>query len=264
MFKLYQARLAVCAIKVRLVLEEKGVEWEPINLNLRKGEQHQPEYLKLNPGGVVPTLIHDDEVFIESSIIMQYLDELFPEPPLMPSDPVDRARMRLWVKRVDDYLHPGCASLTYAMVHAGEMRELSKEQLEEYYKGVPNPMTRARQRAAIEMGMEAPEAVNALQFYEKAFADMETRLQTHDWLAGDSYSLADAALTPYVNRMTMLQLSPMWTESRPAITDWFERIQARPNYQKAVAAFQSDADLVPYKGLETWAWASAQKLLKAA
>lgn len=264
MFKLYQARLAVCAIKVRLVLEEKGIEWEPINLNLRKGEQHQPEYLKLNPGGVVPTLIHDDKVFIESSIIMQYLDELYPNPPLQPTDPADRARMRLWMKRVDDYLHPGNATLTYAMVHAAEMRERTPEQLEEYYKGIPNPMTRARQKAAIEMGMEAPEAINALHFYEKAFTDMEARLQSHDWLVGDAYSLADAALTPYVNRFTMLQLSPMWTESRPAVTAWFERIKARQNYVKAVANFQSEADMVPYKGLETWAWSSAQKLLRAA
>jgi len=262
MFKLYQARLAVCAIKVRLVLAEKGVEWEPINLNLRAGEQHQPEYLKLNPNGVVPTLIHEDMVFIESSVIMQYLDEIFPTPSLQPSDPVERARMRMWMKRVDEYLHPGNATLTYAMVHAAEMRTKSPQELEDYYKGVPNPITRARQKAAIELGMEAPEAIQALQFYEKAFTDMEDWLQSHDWMAGDKYSLADAALTPYVNRFRMLQLSPMWTEKRPAITAWFDRIQARQNYQDAINAFVSDADMEPYKGLEKWAWPTASKLLE--
>lgn len=264
MLKLYQGRLSVCAIKVRLVLAEKGLEWEPVNLNLRKGEQHRPDYLKLNPNGVVPTLIHDDQVFIESSVIMQYLDEICPEPPLQPPDPVARARMRVWMKRVDEILHPGNATLTYAMVHAAEMRDKSPQELEDYYKGIPNPATRARQRAAIEHGLEAPEAVQALQLYDKAFADMENWLRQHDWLAGDRYSLADVAMTPYVNRFRMLQLSPMWTDKRTAVTEWFDRIQARPNFARAISDFVSDADMKPYRGLEEWAWPRAQQLLNAA
>ena len=86
MLKLYQGRVAVCAIKVRLTMAEKGIDFEPVNLNLRAGDQHKPEYLKLNPNGVVPTLIHDDFVLIESSVIMQYLDEVFPGPLLQPVD----------------------------------------------------------------------------------------------------------------------------------------------------------------------------------
>ena len=75
---LYQNPTAVSATKVRLVLAEKNLEWEARNLDLRAGDQHKPDYLKLNPGGVVPTLVHDDRVLSESSIIMLYLDEAFP------------------------------------------------------------------------------------------------------------------------------------------------------------------------------------------
>lgn len=264
MLKLYQGRLAVCAIKVRLVLSEKGIDWEPVNLNLRAGDQHKPEYLKLNPNGVVPTLIHDDFVLIESSVIMQYLDETFPQPALQPADPKARARMRIWMKRVDEYLHPGNATLTYAMVHAVEMRSKTKEELEAYYRGIPNPATRARQRAAIERGMDSPEAVQSLQFYDKALADMDAVLARQPWLAGDSYSLADAAMTPYINRFTMLCLSDMWAQSRPNVTAWFERIKARPSYAKAITAFVTDADMKGYAGLQDWAWSKAQSLLKAA
>ena len=264
MLKLYQGRVAVCAIKVRLVLAEKGVAWEPVNLNLRAGDQHKPDYLKLNPNGVVPTLIHDELVLIESSVIMQYLEEIFPSPPLQPNDPKDRARMRIWMKRVDEYLHPGNATLTYAMVHAAEMRNKSAEELELYYRGIPNPVTRERQRAAIEQGMDAPGAVQALQLYDKAFSDMDRQLAQHPWLAGESYSLADAAMTPYINRFTMLQLSNMWTQSRPNVTAWFERIKARPSYGQAITAFVTDGDLKHYAGLENWAWSKAQSLLMAA
>jgi glutathione S-transferase len=264
MLKLYQGRTAVCAIKVRLVLAEKGLDWEPVNLNLRAGEQHKPEYLKLNPNGVVPTLIHDDFVLIESSVIMQYLDEVFPGLHLQPADAKDRARMRIWMKRVDEYLHPGNATLTYAMVHAVEMRKKSAAELEAYYRGIPNPATRERQRVAIEQGMDAPAAVQALQFYDKALADMDAQLSQHPWLAGDGYSLADAAMTPYINRFTMLSLSNMWTRSRPNITAWLERIKQRPSYDKAIAAFVTEADMKPYAGLDGWAWGKAESLLKAA
>ena len=264
MLKLYQGRTSVCAIKVRLVLAEKGLDWEPVNLNLRAGEQHRPEYLKLNPNGVVPTLIHDGFVLIESSVIMQYLDEVFPAPPLQPAGLKDRALMRLWMKRVDEYLHPSNATLTYAMVHGREMRKKSPEEREAYYRGIPNPVTRERQRVAIEQGMDAPAAVQALQFYDKAFADMDGRLAQHPWLAGEAYSLADAAMTPYVNRFVMLGLSSMWTQSRPNVAAWFDRIMARPSYAAAVTAFVRDADLQGYAALKDWAWSKAQSLLKAA
>ena len=264
MLKLYQGRTAVCAIKVRLTMAEKGVDWEPVNLNLRAGEQHKPEYLKLNPNGVVPTLIHGDFVLIESSVIMQYIDEVFPGPLLQPVDPKERALMRVWMKRVDEYLHPGNATLTYAMVHAVEMRKKSPIELETYYRCIPNSATRERQRAAIEQGMDAPAAMQALQFYDKALTDMNAQLAQYPWLAGNSYSLADAAMTPYINRFTMLSLSNMWTQTRPNITAWFERIKARPSYDKAIAAFVTDADMKPYAGLNTWAWGKAEQLLKAA
>jgi glutathione S-transferase len=166
------------------------------------------------------------------------------------------------LKLVDEYLHPGNANLTYAMVHADEMRDKSHQELEDYYKAIPNPVIRERQRASIEHGLEAPGAVQALQFYDKAFTDMENWLRLNDWLAGDQYSLADVAMTPYVNRFRMLQLSPMWTEERPALMDWYDRIQARPNYTQAISNFVSDADLVPYKGLDKWAWSKVQSLLK--
>lgn len=264
MLKLYQGRLSVCAIKVRLVLAEKGLEWEAVDLDLRAGDQHRPEYLQLNPNGVVPTLVHDGQVLIESSVIMQYLDEVFPEPPLQPADALARARMRLWMKRVDEYLHGASATLTYAMVHGPVMRRKTPQELEAYYAGIPNPITRARQRAAIELGLEAPEARQALALFDKAFADMEAELQQRPWLAGDSYSLADAAVTPYVNRFAMLQLANMWTRSRPRVSDWFRRIQERPSFSAAVTAFVTEADMRPYAGLETWAWQRARALLDAA
>jgi ganglioside-induced differentiation-associated protein 1 len=264
MLKLYQGRTAVCSVKVRLTMAEKGLDFEPVNLDLRAGEQHKPEYLKLNPNGVVPTLIHDDFVLIESSVIMQYLDENFPGQSLQLTEPKARARMRIWMKRIDEYLHPSIGALIYAMVHAASMRKMNPAELEAHYRAIPNPATRELQRAAIEHGMDAPAAVQALQAYDKAFANMELQLAERPWLAGDGYSLADAAMTPYINRLAMLGLSNMWALTRPDVSAWFERIKARSSFDKAITTFVTDADLKPYAELDTWAWRKAEQLLKAA
>ena len=81
---------------------------------LQRGDQYRPEYLKLNPNAVVPTLVHDGKVIIESTLIMEYLDETFPEIPLMPGDPYARSQVRLWLKRVDE-LHIHCGTITTAV-----------------------------------------------------------------------------------------------------------------------------------------------------
>ena len=106
MLILYDGTTSVCAIKVRLALAEKGLEFKSRNVDLRKGEQFADGYLKLNPNAVVPTLVDNDEVILESSIIMQYLEDLAPEKPLLPKTPLNRAKMRLWLTRVDNSIHP--------------------------------------------------------------------------------------------------------------------------------------------------------------
>src|SRR5262249_36014973 len=93
--ELYHTVNSVCAQKVRIQLEEKGLPWTSRLMTLR-GDQFAPEYLKLNPNGVVPTLVHDGEPVIESSVILYYLEECFPQPSLMPRAPRGRMVVRLY------------------------------------------------------------------------------------------------------------------------------------------------------------------------
>ena len=83
MLELYHNINSVCAQKVRIALKEKGRDAQEHVLTLR-GDQNEPAYLKLNPSGVVPTLVHDGVPIVESSLILYYIDEIFPDPPLMP------------------------------------------------------------------------------------------------------------------------------------------------------------------------------------
>ncbi len=93
---LYDFGNSVCCQKVRITLRAKGLEWKAIPVNLFTAEQYDPKYLKLNPKGVVQTLVHDGKPVIESTLICEYIDAAFPhEPKLIPSDPLLQSKMRL-------------------------------------------------------------------------------------------------------------------------------------------------------------------------
>ena len=102
MLELYHHGTSVCAAKPRIVLGEKGLQWTSHYIDILTGEQFAPAYLKLNPKGEVPTLVHDGFVLHQSTLIGEYLDEVFPDPPLKPDNARDRYRMRLWGKRIDE------------------------------------------------------------------------------------------------------------------------------------------------------------------
>jgi len=102
MLVLYHASHSTCSQKVRLVLHEKGVPFDDVKLDLGKKDQLKPEYLALNPNGVVPTLVDDGIPIIESSVICEYLDEKYPHNPLTPDDLVERAQMRAWMHYIEE------------------------------------------------------------------------------------------------------------------------------------------------------------------
>jgi glutathione S-transferase len=87
--------------RVRLCLEEKGLSYESHVVDMANQEHHSAEYLKINPLGVIPTLIHDGQPLHESGTICEYLDETFPDPPLRPNSPYERALMRNWIRHID-------------------------------------------------------------------------------------------------------------------------------------------------------------------
>jgi glutathione S-transferase len=239
--KLYHGSTSVCAIKARLVLEEKGLAWEGELLDLQRGDQHRPEYLKLNPNAVVPTLVDDGRVVIESTLIIEYLDEAYPEPALMPPNPYRRAQARLWMKKIDDHLHAATSAVTFAAAFRRHFLKLSPQELDARLARIPDPAYRERQRLSIEQGLQAPHVAAALRSFERYFAEMEQALGASQWLAGETYSLADAAATPYINRAAMLGMQALW-QHRPRLQEWRERIMARPSFDRAVTRWFSDAD----------------------
>src|SRR5262245_6968016 len=93
---LYDFGGSPCARRVRITLIEKGLHWDTVVIDLSRLEQRNPEYLKINPNGFVPTLAHGDRVIYESNVITEYLDDVFPEIRLYPTDPWELAQVKMW------------------------------------------------------------------------------------------------------------------------------------------------------------------------
>jgi len=261
MLYLYQGSTSVCSVKVRLALAEKGLAYDGEVLDLQRGDQHRPDYAKLNPNEVVPTLVHDGKVIIESTLIIEYIDEAFPNPPLMPSDPYGRAIARLFMKKVDDYLHAACSTITFATANRKVLIRKTPEELEAHLAKIPNPDYRERQRLSIAQGLAAPHVAQALRMHEKYVADMEAALATQSYLAGDTYTLADAAATPYLFRAEILGLDRLWLGRRPKVSVWYDRIRRRPSFEAAVTRWFSDADRERFTVPREETWAKAQEVL---
>lgn len=232
--ELYTHPMSPCSQKVRIVLAEKGLDWTRIDVDLPGKANLDPAYLKLNPLGVVPTLVDDGRPVIESSIICEYLDDKHPEPSLRPADPWQVARMRFWMKHIDNKVHPSCGALQWPLVMADKLKKMSEEEKERMIDRVVEKPRRERQRRLLKMGYDAPDVADAVGVYEKTIVDMEAELDGQDWLAGDTFSLADAAMAPYFQTLTQFGWSD-WYGSRARVADWYARCRARPSYQSGVA-----------------------------
>lgn len=264
MLTLYDGTTSVCAIKVRLVLAEKAIDYESTTLDLRKGDQFDPGYMRLNPGAVVPTLIDGSEVITESSVIMQYLDDIRPDPTALPHDPADRARMRLWLKRIDDPVHPACGVLTHATAFRPSFLALTADQQKARFEMMPDPGRRARQQAVYKDGLDAPIVRDAARHYDRLIRDMDAALADAPFLCGGEWSLADAAATPYINRATDLGLLDIWAESCPNVTGWFDRIRERPSFAAAVTRYFTEKDARQFEAIDRDAPGKVRDVLAAA
>jgi glutathione S-transferase len=233
MLTLYDFESAVCAAKVRLTLVEKGLTWETKRVDLNRGGQFDPEYLALNANGVVPTLVHDGKVITESTVINEYLDESFPEPPLRPQDPYERAKLRLWTKR-EDSIHYAINTMTTVIVFRPDLQKKSPEERAARIDRMPDPSRRTKFRGLMVAGLESPLVVDALVAFARIYGDMERALASGPWLMGDAFTLADSGQVSFFHRLEMMQLGALWREHFPRVADWFERCRARPSFARAI------------------------------
>ena len=237
--ELYHGLPSTCSKKVRLVLYEKGIPFHSHLMDLRKFEQHRPEYLRLNPNGVVPTLVHDGRAIVESSVIMEYLDDAFPKTPLRPKDPLGRAAVRQWMKFSDDVAYQAVYAPTWMILNREAMKNLSAAEREQVLARIPSEDRRKRWQDVTTNGFPHEVLEAAAEKMRFCLARCETALSQSPWLAGAQLSLADYAVLPFIDRIRNLR--PEWLEPPlyPHLNGWYARLKLRPAFAKALD-FQDD------------------------
>ena len=243
MLTLYDFGNSVCCQKVRITMRTKGLPWEAVKVDLFRAEQYDPKYLKLNPKGIVPTLVHDGRPIIESTLICEYLDDTFPEPRLIPSDPWQRARMRLWSKIVDEGLFEGVTELSFSAMFRERMRNMPEEIRERRFRNIGDPRRRDRFMSTYELGVQSQYVKHGIAAYERAFKFLEDTLtETGPWILGSNPSLADINLMPFAARLDYLGLLDLWIKDRPRVRDWWTLAREWPSFKSGLCDLISEAE----------------------
>ena len=256
MLELYHNINSVCAQKVRVALAEKGLEYREHLIDLRGG-QFDPAYMRLNPNAVVPTLVHDGKPVIESSVILYYLEEAFPQPSLMPRDPHQRAAVRLFNKLIDEYVHNSCTILTFATAFRPWFAGLTGEQIEARLAKSPSKQRTEYKRDVALHGLQSKYVRQALDHHLKLLKMMDSALARGPWLAGEAFSLADAAVIPYILRLDLLKLDKLLSEKAG---DWYRRMRERGSVRKEMLERMTPQDKAPFEKLDPDPWPVIQKL----
>lgn len=218
MIVLYHANHSTCSQKVRLCLAEKGLKYESKLIDLALKEQLAPEYLRINPNGVVPTLVHDGRVVIDSSVICEYIDEVFPEPPLAPRDAHGRARMRAWMRYIEEVPTAAVRFPSFNMAFLPRFDGLDDDRFLAEQADV-RPLRKGFFRRMGRNGFSDADIEHSFEQIEKTAARMDAALADGPWLLGETYSLADIVVAPLIDRMADLGFSYLWEESFPRTTD---------------------------------------------
>lgn len=248
MIKLYHNALSTCSQKVRFVFAEKGIDFDSHEIDLIAGGQHEDWYVKLNPKHVVPTIDHDGRVLTESSLIIQYLNDLSKSPALMPEDAYGKYQVGKWIRLIDDAVHPAAPIITFAIGPRPMILQQPKEVREANIAAMPSEKARVLRRSVLEHGVKAPEFADALGIFISMLDQMEQSLAASKWLVGDEVTLAEASVLAYVVRLDDMALGRLFdAQTRPNVARWFDQLKGLPSFQTAVTKWTPDFVLEMFK-----------------
>jgi len=243
--ELYHHDASTCSQKVRICLAEKRVEWVNRQVDLGSQENLTPEYLAINPNGVVPAFVHDGTPIIESTVMCEYVDEVWPEGPrLTPEDPKKRAEMRAWLRYIDEEPSMAVRVPTFQDLLIERFKAMSEEEYAAFRDS--NTLRRDFFMRLNRTGFSKEEYENSLMQLRATVERMQAALAKEGpWLVGAQYTIADICMAPLFQRMEDLGMSNMW-EDAPKVAAWLARIKARPTYDEAFYPGARMTDVFPH------------------
>jgi glutathione S-transferase len=228
---LYHGDISNCSMRVRMALEEKRVPWTSHHLDLRKNETRTPEYFSINPYGLVPALVDDGVLIIESADILEYLEDKYPDPALCPPDARSRDEVRHWLKLAAS-IHVKAVKTT---IYHNKMRGVFKHNprdAEAYASLQKDPELIAfHRKSGSPEGFSKEEVKAAAATLDECWNRIENALSEHAWIVGEDFSLADIAWIPL--HFTLIGANYDF-ERFPHVQAWAEKLRDRPSFQQGV------------------------------
>ncbi len=259
---LFHFESSSCSEKVRIFLDMKALLWESHHVDLDADENYTAWYLGINPRGLVPTLVHDGRVYIESNDIIVYLEETFPEPSLIPVDKKSEIEGFL---RKEDELHLDLRTLTFGLMLVEENPPKSEAALENYEKGGSGTIGGIKDshkqreldywRAAAANGFSTSQICSSALNFKTALDELEKGLKNHCFLMGDQPTVIDIAWYIYINRLMMTGY-PV-EEWHPRLNDWFAMLISSFEWSRQIP----DYDRVPDKTDSAYASMKSRQLM---
>lgn len=242
MLELLNNPISTCSQKVRLTLHEKTLPFTDTRIDFRKKEHLTPEYLAINPDGVVPTLLHDGQPVLDSSVIMEYLDEVFPDTPLTPSDPLARAKMRKWLRFIEEVPTAAIRIPSFNQVFIRHRADLSDDDLQKDTDS--RTLRRTFYREMGRSGFSDDRLAESHDRLRETVTRMDRALADKPWLCGDALTLADFCVVPTIDRMRDLGLDDIW-DGLPHFARWWAAIQSRPAFAATYYTGTRVSDIYP-------------------
>jgi GSH-dependent disulfide-bond oxidoreductase len=227
--------------KPMLALMEKGVTFDSHYLDLLNFDQHNPEYLAVNPQGTIPAMLHGDRVLTESTAIMEYVDDTFDGPALMPQDLRDQWRIRWWMKFMDQWLAPSFSMFGWKFFVGPNARaQKGDEELEAAISRIPMPERQVAWRKAVYGLFSETEMAESGRRIGVGIRMLEEELSKREWLASNEYSLADVNGFNLAYALPLSQPELSNDKLTPNIMRWLRAIYARPATKACWALGKTD------------------------
>jgi glutathione S-transferase len=232
--KYYHAEPIANSLKSMIPLFEKALAFESVYVDLHKFEQHSDWFVAINPEGQVPVLDHDGVIITHTTVINEYLEDVFPGVPLRPRDPVGAARMRYWNKFVDEHVMNHVSMHGWHRMVGIIARSVESGEFEQLLERIPLPDQRKKWLDA-RSGFSESDLANASAKIEYAVDKVEAQLARTPWLAGEDYTLADINFYCHCGMMVERMFPEMMIAERaPRLVAWRERMTARPAVRAAL------------------------------
>ena len=213
---------------------EKGVEFESRYTDLLSFDQHSPEYLKINPNGTIPAMVHDGVLVAESTAMMEYIDAAFAGPPLRPSDPFERWRMRWWCRFFDQFVGPSISMFGWSFFVGPSVRQRDPEELKARIERIPLKERRIAWSKAIYGTFSPEEMAESKRRIEFGVRHLEAALTERPWVAGQTFSLADIVGFNMFAGLPVMMPDVANDTQTPHLLEWLRKLNERPSARKSL------------------------------